>query len=211
MKTIYTLAALALFGIASAQTTTSVSNFKNLAVNGDVHVTLIKSSENKLVITADDDEVQVDQENDMLSISGDGHVTLYYKNIETLAASEDCVVTGKDVITGKLFTLVASSDARVTLEMKTDKLNTVATEDAVVTLTGSVKEHTVAIQSDAVLKASGLETDVTSVTASSDAHAAVKAKKVINALADSDAVIEIHGNPEKINNTTDSDGVIKKA
>ncbi len=67
------------------------------------------------------------------------------------------------------------------------------------------------MQSDAVLKASGLETDVTSVTASSDAKAAVKAKKTINALADSDAVIEIHGNPEKINQTTDGDGVVKKA
>lgn len=58
MKTIYTMATLAFFGLASAQKTIEIQEFKSLAISGDVTITLVQSNENKLVIdgVSQDDE-----------------------------------------------------------------------------------------------------------------------------------------------------------
>jgi Putative auto-transporter adhesin, head GIN domain len=214
MKTIYITAALAFFGLASAQQTIKIEDFKNLAVSGDVVLTLVQSNESKLVIAGneEDNEIEVSQAGGSLAIDGEGKATLYYKkSFENLAAAGDAVVTGKDEIKVKTLAIAVDSDAHVELNINVTALATAVANDAVVTLTGSAVDHNVSVDSDAVLNAEKLKTTNTTVTAVNDAIANITATGTVNATADSDAVIEIYGNPAVVNEKSTNDAVIKRA
>jgi hypothetical protein len=213
MKVIYLSLALAAFGVVSAQKTIAVNDFKSLAVTGDIVLTLVQSSENKLVIAGEDDDsedVIVSQQQGMLSISGDGKATLYYKNsFESLAAASDAVISGKDELKVKSLAIAAASDATVELKINVTSLNTAAASDAVITLSGSAKEHNAAVDSDAVLNAIDLKTVNATITANYDAVANVSVSGTVTATAKSDAVIQIHGNPSKVNQTATDEGSVQ--
>ncbi|KOS07065.1 hypothetical protein AM493_14250 [Flavobacterium akiainvivens] len=214
MKTFYITAALAFFGMASAQQTIKVEEFKNLAVVGDVVLTLVESNESKLVVDGneEDNEIEVHQEAGNLVITGDGKATLYYKKgFQRLAASSDAAVTGKDELKVKELSISVHQDAHVELNVNVTALLTAASGDAVVTLTGSAVDHSIRVDSDAVLDAEKLKTTNTIVTAVNDAVANITASGVVNATADADAVIAIHGSPETINETATNDAVIKRS
>jgi len=64
MKSLHVLTALAAFNFVSAQKTISLDNFKGIDIGEDMKVILVKSNENKLVTTNDDnDEVKVSNHN----------------------------------------------------------------------------------------------------------------------------------------------------
>lgn len=217
MKTIYTMATLAFFGLASAQKTIEIQEFKSLAISGDVTITLVQSNENKLVIDGvsqddEDEEISVSQRSGALAIGGDGKATLYYKkSFESLAVASDAVVIGKDEIKVRALAIAVAEDATVDLTVNVTRLNTAAASDAIVNLKGEAEEHNVSLDSDSVLNAVELKTKSTTVTATNDAIANITATDTVNATADSDAVIDINGNPKTVNETATNDGVIKRS
>jgi len=211
MKTLFTLAVLALSPLCIAQKTIELKEFKNLAVGTDTEVTLIKSNENKLVIqgNTEDEEVQVQNEGGDLALQGEGTLTLYFKGkLEGIAAGSDSKVWCKDEIKADNFNLAAGSDAQVELNLNVTTLVTAAASDAQVTLTGKAKNHNAAIASDAKLEAKDLDTTDTTITASSDAEAEVSAKGTVNATVNSDANVKIYGKPKKVNENKSGDGEI---
>lgn len=211
MKTIVTMALLALSPLCMAQKTIELNDFKSLAVGSDTHVTLVKSNQNKLVIEGndEDEEVQVQNEGGYLALQGEGTLTLYFKGkLEGIAAGSDSKVWCKDEIKADNFNLAAGSDAEVELKLNVTTLVTAAASDAQVTLTGKAKNHNAAIASDAKLQAEDLDTTDTTITASSDGEAHISAKGTVNATVNSDAEITIHGKPKKVNENASGDGKI---
>ncbi|MES2487876.1 MAG: DUF2807 domain-containing protein [Bacteroidota bacterium] len=209
MKTLFTLAVLALSPLCIAQKTVDLKDFKNVAAGSDTHVTLIKSNENKVVFIGDEEEMEVSNEGGNLTLGGEGTYTVYYKGtLEAIAAGSDSKVMSNDEIKGKDFSLAAGSDSEVELKINVTTLHTAASSDAQVTLTGKAKKHEAAISSDAKLDAEGLDTEDTDITVASDAEAVITAKGTVNAVANSDGELKIYGKPKKVNETKSGDGEI---
>lgn len=210
MKTLFAITALAAINLTSAQKTTALKDFKSLTAGADMNVTLIKSTENKLVINSSADEApEVQNENGNLVLNGECKVTVYYKDaIENIVAASDAVIYGKDEIKTASLTIAAASDAKIELTINVQKLNTAANSDATVTLTGKAKEHDAALSTDARFDGKGLLTDTTSIVMSTDASAAINAKDTVNATVSSDGSLKIYGNPKKVNQTKGEDAEI---
>jgi hypothetical protein len=211
MKAFYVMAALAAFNLAAAQKTIQLKEFKGLAVGADTKVTLVKSTENKLVVNGgDDEELGVENEGGFLTLNGaDFDITLYYKNsLESISAASDAQVYSKEEINIKDFSITAASDAKVELTLNVKKLHTTAASDAQVILTGKATDHDATLSSDADLKAEDLLTENANIVLSSDASAVITAKGIVNATVGSDGSLKIYGKPKKVNEVKGSDAQI---
>lgn len=213
MKTLLAIAALVSFQLAAGQKTIELKDFKELNVGADTKVTLVKSSQNKLVVKgSDEDDLSIVNEGGSLMLNGgeDLDITLYYKDgLESISVSSDAEVRGKDEIEAKEFTINAAADAKLELVLNVKKLKTTASSDAIVTLTGKAGEHHAVVSSDADLKSEYLLTENTNIVLSTDGTAAVSAKGIVDATVSTDATLKIYGNPKKVNEVTSEDGQIK--
>ena len=210
MKTLLAITALAAINLAAAQKTTSLKDFNSLTVGADLHVTLVKSNENKLVASGGDDELQVQNEGGTLVLGGDaGSVTVYYKgSLENIVAGSDATVTATDEIKSNALTVTAGSDAKVILKVNVQTLTTAAGSDAHVTLSGKAGKHNAAYASDAQLNAKELATENTDIVMSSDASGDITAKGNVNATVSSDGSLKIYGNPKNVAQVVGSDAEI---
>ena len=79
----YAILALAAFQFAAAQKTIDIKDFTVLAVSGGVEITLVPSSENKLIVEeGDPDKLDVASEDGALAISADRdefRITIHFK------------------------------------------------------------------------------------------------------------------------------------
>jgi len=213
MKTILTIAAIAAFQMASAQKTVELKDLKNISVGADTKVTLIKSSQNKLVIKGgdDDNDLDIQTHNGNLSLNGgeDLDITLYFKDgLESISAASDAQIVGTDEINAKELSINASSDSKIELKLNVNRLRTDASSDASVTLTGKAMQHDITLSSDAEFKGEQLLTENTNINVSSDAAAVITAKGIVNADVSSDGSLKIYGKPKKVNETKDEDAEI---
>lgn len=212
MKTFLTITALAAISLATAQKTTQLKEFKSVTIGADLKVTLVKSTENKLVTNNyEDDELQVEVKNGTLILNGDANnITIYYKNaLENIVAAADAQITGTDEIKTPSLSVTAASDAKVSLNINVKNLSTAANSDAVVTLTGTATDHHASFASDAVFKGQDLITENTSISLSSDASGVITARGSVNAVVSSDGSLKIYGNPKKVTETKGSDAHIE--
>lgn len=211
MKTLFAIAALATVSLAAAQKTTELKDFKSLTVGADLKVTLVKSSQNKIVAgNAGDDELEIKIEGGSLTLNGDARdVTVYYKDVlESITAASDAHITGTDEIKAASLSITAASDAVVSLKVNVKNLSTAANSDAVVTLSGTATDHQASFASDAVFNGQELVTENTSIALSSDASGVITARGNVKAVVSSDGSLKIYGNPKKVSETKGSDARI---
>jgi|GEM_PF-3766031 len=210
MKALYVCAALIAIQFAGAQTTTQLKDFKTVAINGDLDITLVKGKENKLVILDQEDDVITGRvENGTLKIDGEGSATLFYKgSLEGLSAGADCQVTGSETIKGKVFQLAAGADSEVILNLDVQSLEVAAGADSEVTLVGKAKTISAAIAADSEFNAASLIAEDVTISVAADGEASIKAKGVVNANVSSDAQLTIHGGPKKVNQVKAEDAEI---
>ena len=208
MKKIFLFVALVAFSFAFSQETIKLKKFKNLLIDSDSKVTIIKSGKNELLIKNAEDSNVVNQGNTLV-LGSDGNFVLYYDgDIENITIASDALLTGNDEIKVNNLTITADSDAVVKLKVKVKHLQTTASSDAEITLSGKAVNHTAFFSSDAELHAKELITENTDIVLSSDAVAMIYVTKNVNAQANSDAEITIYGNPKKVNQNVSDDGEI---
>ncbi|WP_164879157.1 GIN domain-containing protein [Flavobacterium cerinum] len=213
MKTFLAITALVSFQLAAGQKTIELKDFNSLSVGSDTKITMVKSSQNKLVInSSDDDDLSIVNEGGFLKLNGgeDLEITLYYKDgLESISADADAEVWGKDEIKAKELSITASADAKIELVLNVKKLNTTISSDAMVTLTGKAENHNAVVSSDADFKGEDLLTENTNILLSSDGTAAISVKGIVDANVSNDALLKVYGNPKKVNEITSTDGHIK--
>ena len=208
MKKLFLLVTLSAFNLSFSQETIKLKKFKNLVIASDSEVTIIKSNRNELIIN-DAEETNVVNESGTLVLGSDSNFMLYYNgDIETITIASDAVLTGNDEIKVNKLSIIADSDAEVTLKVRVKYLETTASSDAEITLSGKAVNHAAFFSSDAELDAKNLIAENTDIVLSSDAEAVIYTKKTVNVQASSDAEIIIYGNPEKVNRSISGDAEI---
>lgn len=219
MKKVLLLAFLGLSQFISAQVTKNLGDFSTVRVFDQINVTLVKSSENKIVINGSKaNDVEVVTKNSDLKIrmklskllKGENiEATLYYTgNINTVEASEGSFVGSQDTFKGTAFELNAKEGATIKLDLDVAKLKSKANSGGILEITGTAKNHDLSITSGGIFKGKTLTTTQTTVSVSAGGEADVYASEFVDASTKAGGDIDVYGNPKQVNQKTFAGGSI---
>ena len=195
--------------IINAQVTRNLGDFDEVKVFDKISVKLIPASENKIVITGDRaDEVETVNKNGELKIrmpfpqllSGDAiTIKLYFKNIESISASEVSYVSSDINFKQTLLDLNAKSGAEINIEINVDKVNIKASAGGIIDVSGKATNSDVAITSGGILKAADLYTNQTKISVAAGGKSEIHATTLVDAKVKAGGSIFIYGKPKQIN------------
>lgn len=220
MKKLILIAALFLFQMMSAQDITkTLSDFSTLRVFDKIDVLLIKGSENKIIIkgsraqdvelVSKNEELKVRMKFTKLLKGDDVSVTIYYKNIDRIDASEGSRVASQDTFKAIAFDLSAKEGAEIKIILDTEKLTCNANSGGILNITGKATNNDVLIKSGGILNARELATKQTTVTVNAGGEANVTATDLVDAKTRAGGNITIYGKPALLNQKTVAGGNIQ--
>ncbi len=203
--------ALLICAIAMGQkaNTKELEKFTELKAYDRIIVTLVKSSENKLVITGDDkDEVEVDNDRGLLKIKmefdnfldgNEAKATLYYTETLTLIdANENAKIISEETLKGDRVEIKTQEGGKIDLKVDLENLYAKSISGGEVTLTGSAKQQEVMVNTGGKTYNKKLNTEETTVTVSAGGRADVKASNKVKAKVRAGGSIYIYGNPKEV-------------
>ncbi|MFL9845171.1 head GIN domain-containing protein [Flavobacterium rhizosphaerae] len=220
MKKLVFTAFLCFFSLLSfSQVTQNLGDFTAVRAFDMIHVTLVKSTENKVVIKGDRaGEVEVVIKNSDLKIrmkfskllqGEDIEATIYYTGrIDNVEASEGAYVGSADTFTATAFELNAKEGAQIKLKLDVDKLKTKANSGGILEISGTADYHDLKMTSGAIFKGKNLITKQTEVTLSAGGEADVYATDFADAKTRAGGDIDIYGNPKQVNKNSFAGGSI---
>ncbi|MFS4494409.1 head GIN domain-containing protein [Maribacter sp. 2308TA10-17] len=223
MKNTITTLVLLLFTISAfgqKENVKQLEKFTQVKAYDRIVVKLIKSDENKIVITGDDqDEVSISNKNGLLKIrmefdnfmDGDeAQATLYYT--ETLAlidANENARIKSDETVKGERVEIKAQEGGHIDLKIDIADLYTKSISGAEVTLTGEAKVQEVMVNTGGKIYNKKLNTSETTVVVNAGGRADVKASEKVKAKVRAGGSIYIYGNPKDVNRDKVFGGKIK--
>ena len=209
MKKLVIIAFVLLSQITTAQVTKNLGDFDELKVFDKINVKLISASENKVVITGDRaDDVETVNTNGELKIrmpfpkllSGNNIVVkLYFKNIESITASEGSSVSSETDFKQTILALNAKSGAEIKIALNVDKVNVKANAGGIIKISGKATNQDVVITSGGILKAKDLHTTQTTISVSAGGKSEIYATTLVDAKVKAGGSIYIYGKPKQIN------------
>jgi len=209
MKKLAIIAFVLLSQLTNAQVSRNLGDFDEVKVFDKINVKLISSSENKVVITGDRaDEVETVNKNGELKIrmpfpqllSGNNIVVkLYFKNIESISASEGSYVSSETDFKQTILNLNAKSGAEINIDINVDKVNVKANAGGIIELSGKALNQDVVITSGGILKAKDLHTTQTSISVSAGGNADIYATTLVDVKVKAGGSVFIYGKPKQIN------------
>ena len=209
MKKLVIIAFVLLSQLTNAQVSRNLGDFDEVKVFDKINVKLISSSENKVVITGDRaDEVETVNKNGELKIrmpfpqllSGNNIVVkLYFKNIESISASEGSYVSSESQFKQTILNLNSKSGAEINIDINVDKVNVKANAGGIIELSGKAINQDVVITSGGILKAKDLHTTQTSISVSAGGNAEIQATTLVDAKVKAGGSVYIYGKPKQIN------------
>ncbi len=212
------LAAIALLvcgaAVGQKSNTKELEKFTELKAYDRIVVTLVKGSENKLVITGDEkDEVEVDNDRGLLKIKmefdnflegREAKATLYYTETLTLIdANENAKIVSEETLNGDRVEIKTQEGGKIDLKVNLEDLYTKSISGGEVTLTGTAKNQEVMVNTGGKAYNKKLDTEQTVVTVNAGGRADIKASEKVKAKVRAGGSIYVYGNPQ----TVDSDKV----
>jgi len=223
MKNRITTLVLVLFifnAFAQQEKTKQLEKFTQVKVYDRIIVTLVKSNENKIVLSGDDqDEVSISNKNGLLKIrmefdnfmDGDeAKATLYYTETLTLLdANENARIKSDETIEGERVEIKAQEGGHIDLKIDIADLYTKSISGSEVTLTGRAKIQEVMVNTGGKIYNKELNTSETIVVVNAGGRADVKASDKVKAKVRAGGYIYIYGNPKDVDRDKIFGGKIK--
>ena len=201
-----------------AQVTRDLGEFSAIKIYDRLTVSLILSSENKIIITGNrEGEVEIVNNNGELKLrmpfpkllSGeDISVKLYFKNIESIAASEGSQVSSEAKFKQTIMDLNAREGAEIKIDLDVEKVNVKAVTGGIIELSGQASNQDVTLMTGGILKSKELETSQTTISVSAGGNAEIHATTLVDAKVRAGGSIYIYGSPKQINRETLFGGTI---
>lgn len=209
MKKVAIIAFVFFSQMTSAQVSRNLGDFDDVKVFDKINVKLIPASENKIVITGDRaDEVETVNKNGELKIrmpfpqllSGDAiTIKLYFKNIESISASEGSYVSSDSNFKQTILDLNSKSGAEINIEIAVDKANIKASAGGIINVSGQATNQDVVITSGGILNARELQTSQTTISVAAGGKSEIYATTLVDAKVKAGGSIYIYGKPKQIN------------
>ena len=220
MKKLIIGAAILVAQLSFGQVTKELGDFDSVKVFDKLHVKLVQSSDNKIVIKgARESEVEVVNKQGLLKLrmpfpkllSGDDlDITVYYKNIELIDVNEGAVVTSKEIIKATFFKVSAQEGGKINVDVDVEKLDVSSVSGGEITLSGKASNQDAKLGAGGYLLASKLNTAQTKVSVSAGGKADVNASTLVDAKVSAGGSIYIYGKPKQINQKTVLGGKIEE-
>ena len=198
----------------------SIDEFAELKVYDLIEVELIKSHENKIIITGENTkDVIVNNKNGKLKIRMnleeifDGNNTkvfLYYTTVDIIDVNEGSKVHSKDTIKQFEINLKAQEGADINIPLHVTHTNIKAVTGGIIKTSGKSKSQDIYILTGGVYKGSELETETTKVSINAAGEAYLNASKIVDVKIRAGGDVFIYGNPETINESRVLGGRVKR-
>lgn len=220
MKKSILIAALFLFQMMVAQDVTKdLIDFSTLRVFDKIDVLLVKGSQNKIVIKGSRaQDVEVISKNEELKVrmkfsqllkGDDVSVTIYYKHIDRIDASEGSRVASQDTFKAIAFDLNAKEGAEIKIALDVEKLTCNINSGGILNITGKAVNNDALIKTGGILNARELATKQTTVTVNAGGVANITATDLVDAKTRAGGDINIYGKPALLNQKTVAGGRIE--
>ncbi len=207
-------------GLAQREIVKELESFTEIKAFDRINTILIKSNENKIVITGDDqDDVNVSLKGELLKIrmdfenqmdGGDVTVKVYHtENLALIDSNENADITSEDTISGEEVRVAAQEGGKITLKINIDILDVKSTSGAEVTLTGLAKKQEAVANTGGKIFNEELNTTETKVTVNAGGSAKVNASDKMEAKVRAGGSIYIYGNPKDLKRDKVFGGKIK--
>ncbi|MFI1744710.1 head GIN domain-containing protein [Thalassobellus sediminis] len=198
----------------------NVGDFSELKVYDLIEVELVKSNENKAIITGDNKEdVIINNKNGTLKIkmkleeSFDGNKTkviLHYNTIDIIDVNEGAKVHSDDTIKQFEIDLKAQEGGKINVPVNVTYANIKADTGGVISVTGKSKSQNISISTGGVYEGKELKTDKTEVNIKAAGEAYVNASKLVDVKIRVGGDVFIYGDPETVNESKVLGGRIKR-
>lgn len=211
---------ISLNAIAQRESTKQLEKFTQVKAYDRIIVNLVKGTENKIVITGDDqDEVNISNKNGLLKIrmefdnfldGNEAKATLYFtEDLTLIDANENAKIKSNEILKGNRVEIKAQEGGQIEMEVNLADLYTKSISGGEVTLTGKSKIQEVMVNTGGKVYNKELNTDNTTVVVNAGGRADVKASEKVKAKVRAGGSIYIYGNPKDIDRDKIFGGKIK--
>jgi len=211
-----TLLAFALFIsiLVSAQNPLdkNVGDFTTVKVYDRIEVNLIRSDENKVVITGEDvQDVEIINKDGKLKIrmnidkifNGEKtFVEVHYTSLELIDGNEGATITSNELIEQDEIAVKVQEGARVRIGLDVDKVDLRAVTGGVIETRGRANSQNITLNTGGVYEGKEFETKNTTVSIKAAGEAEVNASDIVDANIRAGGGVYIYGNPDTIKENT---------
>lgn len=214
MKTAITAILLLVVSFTQAQTPIelTIPQFNTIKVYDLMTVNLVKSTENKIIITGRDaQDVEYVLKNDLLKVrmktdkifdGGNTFVHVYYTNIDVIDGNEGAVITSNEMIEQPQLSIMVQEGARVKAGLKIDNLKLRAVSGGIIEASGTATYQEVVVNTGGIIENHKLVTDYTTVKVQAGGEVEVHATKSVDVNVRAGGDVIVTGSPEKVSKKT---------
>lgn len=188
--------------------TKTLGEFSELKVYDLINVDLIKSDQNKIVISGEHtQDVTVIQKNNTLKIrmkldkmfnGEDTNIKLYYTSIDKVDANEGAIITAKDPIKQYELELKTQEGGQISAQVNTKLLIVKSVTGGVVNTVGNTERQQLNIRTGGQYNGSKTEAQHTSLFIKAGGVAKVNTAKVLDVKIFSGGDVLIYGTPKQL-------------
>lgn len=222
MKLVITIASLFLSVLAIAQQDIekNIGDFDEIKVYDLINVELVKSDENRAIITGDNkSDVELINKNGILKIKmrlGESFVgnktvvRLYYKNISTIDVNEGAYVSSDDIFQRYKMELRVQEGAVIKLQVEVTYLHLKAVTGGQIEVSGKADRQDISINTGGIFLGQSLESESSYVAIRAAGEAHIRASRLADIKIRAGGDVYIYGNPETVNEDKIFGGRIKR-
>ena len=184
-------------------------NFDELKVYDRLNVEIVKSTENRLVVSGDDtDKVSASVDDGTLKVRMDlgnfmdGNqttVVIYYnEQLNVIDVNEGAEIMSKEKLSSSYLTLKAQEGGRLTFPLAVKNVQAKAISGGKINVSGTASNTDISIRTGGEYNAKNLETVDCDISVLAGGKADLTASGLVDAAVTAGGTINIYGNPEKV-------------
>lgn len=222
MKRIFTVLTILITSVTIAQNDIkkTIGEFTELKVFDLIEVKLVKSKENRIVISGKNTEdVVIINKNGKLKIRMnleerfDGKntsVTLFYTNVDILDVNEGAIISSEDTIKQYEIDLKAQEGGKIIIDLKVKVANVKAVSGGIIETHGTATSQSVSLNTGGIYKGKDLKTENTKINIRAAGNADVKASELVDVKIRAGGDVFVYGNPKTIKENRVFGGRVKR-
>lgn len=200
------------FSIAQNPIENTISDFDTIKVFDLITVNLVKSSENKIVISGEDvDDVEYIEKNGLLKVrmrpekAFDGSKTfvhVYYKELYLIDANEGARVFSNELIELDRLQIKVQEGAMVTAGLIVKNLDVKAVTGGIVRLSGQVEDQILVVNTGGIVENAQLKSDYSKVKLQAGGDVEIFATQFVDINIRAGGDVVVYGNPKDVKEKT---------
>ncbi|MFC4633739.1 head GIN domain-containing protein [Dokdonia ponticola] len=209
-KFIMTVIAVSISAITFAQDpiTKNMGDFTEVKVYDRIVVNLVKSDENKVVISgADasqvevinkDGKLKIRMEFDLIFDGNNTFVNVYYNNLKVIDGNEGAEITSNELIEQDEIEIKMQEGARIKVGLKVRNANMRAVTGGIIEVSGIATTQDVTVNTGGIYEGSDFETEETKVFVQAGGEVEVYASKKADVTIRAGGDVDIYGKPSEV-------------